>query len=389
MQQLSHELEQNENKSFRHPVGSPIASSPPGATCWTRGFSHVFFWLMAGASLWAQPRNASLAGTWLQFGSPTDNGLVQALSHSPTLGAVSHAAGNQSAGLASILPPPPVSSAIKIAPIGKDPNRLSHPGKGLPGAANSAHGIPLQYSHSFPEHSSGIMPGGNQDATGTVSSLGHSSASASGVGAVTRPQILWAGPGGYPDHGYSSAWAAQPAGSSFAANGQSQVFPSYPDRRGSLLGASHHQHVGSAPPGAPLESYFGYSSESPEASFMNSVAFGGVGLGRKEGGLIMSMGPRSAGGPRASLPGSAVGSAAPGFRMIPTQRLSPIFIGTGSYTGLLHGGFEGLADRGRSRRVENSAGQLDSKRQYHLDLEKIVSGEDTRTTLMIKNIPNK
>lgn len=33
MQQLSHELEQNENKSFRHPVGSPIASSPPGATC--------------------------------------------------------------------------------------------------------------------------------------------------------------------------------------------------------------------------------------------------------------------------------------------------------------------------------------------------------------------
>ncbi|KAL1561061.1 Protein MEI2-like 2 [Salvia divinorum] len=32
---------------------------------------------------------------------------------------------------------------------------------------------------------------------------------------------------------------------------------------------------------------------------------------------------------------------------------------------------------------------MDNKRQYLLDLEKIRSGEDTRTTLMIKNIPNK
>ncbi|CAA7408434.1 unnamed protein product [Spirodela intermedia] len=357
MQQLSHDLEQNENKSFRHPVGSPIASSPPG--------------------------------TWLQFGSPTDNGLVQALSHSPTLGAMSHVSGSQSAGLASILPSP-VSSSIKIAPIGKDPNRLNHPGMGgLPGAANSSHGMALQYSHSFPEHSSGIMPGNSQDTPGTVSSLGHSSTTASGVGGLTRTQILWGSPGGYPDHGYSSAWGAQPVGNSFTSNGQSQVFP-YSDRRGSLLGSSHHQHVGSAPPGVPLESYFGYS-ESPDTSFMNSVAFGGgMGIGRKEGSLIMSMGgPRSASSSRASLPGSTVGSAAPSFRMLPTQRLSPIFIGTGSYTGLIHGGFEGLADRGRSRRVENTASQLDSKRQYHLDLEKIVSGEDTRTTLMIKNIPNK
>ncbi|CAN6251402.1 unnamed protein product [Urochloa humidicola] len=33
--------------------------------------------------------------------------------------------------------------------------------------------------------------------------------------------------------------------------------------------------------------------------------------------------------------------------------------------------------------------QEDSRMQYQLDLEKIVTGKDTRTTLMIKNIPNK
>ncbi|CAA6671341.1 unnamed protein product [Spirodela intermedia] len=338
MQQLSHDLEQNENKSFRHPVGSPIASSPPG--------------------------------TWLQFGSPTDNGLVQALSHSPTLGAMSHVSGSQSAGLASILPSP-VSSSIKIAPIGKDPNRLNHPGMGgLPGAANSSHGMALQYSHSFPEHSSGIMPGNSQDTPGTVSSLGHSSTTASGMGGLTRTQILWGSPGGYPDHGYSSAWGAQPVGNSFTSNGQSQV--SLTLIVAALFSAHRTTSMLDPPPGVPLESYFGYS-ESPDTSFMNSLDY-------EHGG------PRSASSSRASLPGSTVGSAAPSFRMIPTQRLSPIFIGTGSYTGLIHGGFEGLADRGRSRRVENTASQLDSKRQYHLDLEKIVSGEDTRTTLMIKNI---
>lgn len=46
-------------------------------------------------------------------------------------------------------------------------------------------------------------------------------------------------------------------------------------------------------------------------------------------------------------------------------------------------------DRGRNRRVDSSVFQADSKKQYQLDLEKIRKGEDTRTTLMIKNIPNK
>lgn len=70
-------------------------------------------------------------------------------------------------------------------------------------------------------------------------------------------------------------------------------------------------------------------------------------------------------------------------RMIPLPR-NYIF-GNGSY-GTTNN--EGIIEQVRSRRVE-SGSEIDNKKQYLLDLEKITSGEDARTTLMIKNIPNK
>lgn len=51
--------------------------------------------------------------------------------------------------------------------------------------------------------------------------------------------------------------------------------------------------------------------------------------------------------------------------------------------------FDAPNERSRSRRTESSSGQADNKKQYELDIERIMRGEDTRTTLMVKNIPNK
>jgi RNA recognition motif-containing protein len=62
---------------------------------------------------------------------------------------------------------------------------------------------------------------------------------------------------------------------------------------------------------------------------------------------------------------------------------NPIYQGPGSF------GLDNSIDRGRTRRVDSSALQADNRKQYQLDLEKIRKGDDTRTTLMIKNIPNK
>lgn len=46
-------------------------------------------------------------------------------------------------------------------------------------------------------------------------------------------------------------------------------------------------------------------------------------------------------------------------------------------------------ERARSRRSEGGSNQVDNKKQYELDIDRIMRGEDNRTTLMIKNIPNK
>ncbi|KAK4779602.1 hypothetical protein SAY87_015708 [Trapa incisa] len=50
--------------------------------------------------------------------------------------------------------------------------------------------------------------------------------------------------------------------------------------------------------------------------------------------------------------------------------------------------FDPPSERVRSRRNEGSSNHGD-KKQYELDIERIIRGEDDRTTLMIKNIPNK
>lgn len=51
--------------------------------------------------------------------------------------------------------------------------------------------------------------------------------------------------------------------------------------------------------------------------------------------------------------------------------------------------FDPPNERNRGRRNEGSSNQGDNKKQFELDLDRIMRGEDKRTTLMIKNIPNK
>ncbi|EFJ16044.1 hypothetical protein SELMODRAFT_117045 [Selaginella moellendorffii] len=69
------------------------------------------------------------------------------------------------------------------------------------------------------------------------------------------------------------------------------------------------------------------------------------------------------------------GPSSPNFGMFLPQRL---FGNCGSP----------LDDR-RNRRMDSTPAQVDNRKQFQLDLDRIVAGEDTRTTLMIKNIPNK
>lgn len=164
---------------------------------------------------------------------------------------------------------------------------------------------------------------------GNTPSFNNSNFDPSSIGRLSGPEFLWGSPTGYSDHQSSPSWRT------------SSVYAS-PGQHGSFVGP--HHHVGSAP-----------SSER--------AVFTGV------------------------VPIISNGSGSPISRMTFFPNNGPINMGNGSYQGrgTLN---EGLTERNYSRRVDNAVNQIGNK-QYQLDLQKIISGEDSRTTLMIKNIPNK
>ncbi|XVF87225.1 hypothetical protein PTKIN_Ptkin18bG0101700 [Pterospermum kingtungense] len=313
MLQLNQELEQDESWGFRHQVGSPIANSPPG--------------------------------NWAQFNSPIEHSPMHSFSKSPVFRTMSPKTSTQLPGLASILHPQ-VSNSMKVAPIGKDQGRGSFLEHSFSGT-NSTNGAGFQLSHSLPE------PKLSQY-RGTIPTIGPSNGS--GMEKLSRPQFLWGNPNSYTDHTNTSVWPTTSMVHPFSSNGKGHGFP-FSGRQGSFSGSSqhhHHNHVGSAPSGVPLERHFGFFPESSDSSFMSPAAFGGMGVGNNDSSFMVNMGSRAA-----------------------------------MSSGLLPNSMEGLSERGRSRRVENNGNELDNKKQFQLDLDKIISGEDTRTTLMIKNIPNK
>ncbi|XP_044461733.1 protein MEI2-like 5 isoform X2 [Mangifera indica] len=349
MLQLNQELEQDESRILQHQVGSPIANSPPGK--------------------------------WGQFNSPIEPNPLQTLSKSPVYRNISPTTSNLP-GLASVLHPP-VSNSVKVAPIGKDQGRGSHMEHAFTNT-NSAHGASFPQSHSFPEPKLGPHPG-------TISSFGASTSNGSGMETLTGSQFLWGSPNRYSEHGSSSAWPMPSMGHPFSSNGKSHGFP-YSSRQGSFLGASqhhHHHHVGSAPSGVPLERHFGFFPESQETSFMNPVAFRSMSIGQNDGSFMMNLGPHTTVNPGNTIPRNISENGSSSYRMMSSPRLSPVFVSNGPYPGLTPTNMEGLIDHGRGRRVENNGNQIDTKKQFQLDLEKIKNGEDARTTLMIKNIPNK
>ncbi|KAH7859949.1 hypothetical protein Vadar_007441 [Vaccinium darrowii] len=335
MQQLSQELDQDEARTFRNQIGSPVANSPPG--------------------------------NWPHLSSPVEHN--PGISQSPGLGNFSPLKGNNLPGLASILPPHFANHA-KIPPIGKDQGAINHVSQGSG---------PMP--HNFPEQKLTAS-------SAPMSSFGESNANSSGIGTLSGPQFLWGSPTPYSDHTSPSAWSTSSMGHPFASSSQGQGYP-YSNPHGPFVGSPNPHHVGSAPSGVLLDRHFGYFPESPETSFMSTVGFGGTSLGRKTSSYMTNVGPHPAMSASLSFPAIMQENGSPSSRMMSLSRNGPMFFGNGSFQGIGLTSNEGFLERSRSRRVEYSVNQIDNKKQYQLDLDKIKSGEDTKTTLMIKNIPNK
>ncbi|KAK6134993.1 hypothetical protein DH2020_031277 [Rehmannia glutinosa] len=234
------------------------------------------------------------------------------------------------------------------------------PNFGSPIEQNSLHG----YSHT--PNSGGLSPVGSNNLPGLASILPSHISSPVKIAPI-GPQFLWGSPTIHSEHINSSAWSS---GRPFISRGQRIGFPYTSHQHGSFLGSHHHHHhhVGSAPSGIQIERHFGFYPESPETY---------VNFGHNNGNHAVSNGG-------VAFAGNFSESGSPSSRMLSMSRNGPLYFGNGSFGSM----GDGIIERGRSRRADNGS-LMDNKKQYQLDLEKIANGGDIRTTLMIKNIPNK
>ncbi|KAL3345050.1 hypothetical protein AABB24_024151, partial [Solanum stoloniferum] len=344
--QSSQEPEQDDSWTFRHPLGSSIGNSSPG--------------------------------NWPQFGSPIEHGSTQSPGTSPGFRSLSPTIANNLHGLASILHPR-ASNTLRAAPIGNARTMSGH--ADFPIGSN--HGVPFAQSNSFPEPK--ISQFG-----GTVSSFGASSTNGSAVETLSGPQFLWGSPKLQSQQSTSSARKTESLGNAFSFGGQGDRFSLSNHQKSFLNSSQHHHHhlhhVGSAPSGLPLDRHFGFY---PDSSIL-SPGFRGMGIGSRDGSLMVNYGSRTTLNAGVAVPRNMSDNASPRFGMMSSQKHSPLFLGNGHFPGHAATSFEGLTERSRTRRVDNNNGnQMDNKKLFQLDLDKIRCGEDTRTTLMIKNIPNK
>ncbi|XP_010555583.1 PREDICTED: protein MEI2-like 4 [Tarenaya hassleriana] len=255
--------------------------------------------------------------------------------------------------------------------------------------------IPIIHPHSFPEYHEGFTNGSPCKAsntfmemagngmklnggfkagdTGATSSNGHHiRAIPSGFGSLGNGHVnnhIW--------NNNSQAWPHSPSGiSGVHAHRFPPVaaFPRNPPMLVKVASPVHH-HIGSAPTVKPTQwdRRHAYLAESAEASgFLHGSPSHPMDISSHNSfahvaGNRMDMSPVNVG-----------------------PRSPHLFSGRNSLISI-PGSFDSPVEQGRNfshRRSESSSNNAD-KKQFELDLDRILRGEDNRTTLMIKNIPNK
>jgi hypothetical protein len=149
----------------------------------------------------------------------------------------------------------------------------------------------------------------------------------------------------------------------------------------------NHQHVGSAPAVNPSiwDRRHGYAGEMMEAPGFHPGSVGSMGFpGSTHLHQLETNGMFPHNGPTFMDP-----AMSPAHMSAPSpQRRGHIFHRR-SHVATIPSSFDSAGERMRSRRNDLNVNQSDNKRLFELDIERIVRGEDSRTTLMIKNIPNK
>ncbi|KAJ4720316.1 Protein MEI2-like [Melia azedarach] len=352
-------------------------------------------------------------GTFAASCSSTDNGIVS--------------------GVRSARQSPFVEPAFHLGISSSVPNSLPSLGRmesiGTPsGLAESGHllgplkfdirSTPSPHPHSLPEYHDGLTNGAHCHSSGPmaaninskpseiidsrqlsrVSSNGHSigfnegvfGAAASGSCPLPGHQYAWSNP--YQPQPPGMMWPNSPSMVNGICNAYSPTrlhgLPRAPSHMVNTVLPIGNHHVGSAPAVDPSlwERRHAYVAESPEASGFRPGSLGSMRISNNNS--LHSMGfasynifPRVGGNCiDMPIPSKNVGLQSHHHR-------SMMFAGRGQMIPMMNS-FDPPIERARSRRNEGAVNQAD-KKQFELDVDRIMRGEDNRTTLMIKNIPNK
>lgn len=169
---------------------------------------------------------------------------------------------------------------------------------------------------------------------------------------------------------------------------QLHAVPRAPSHMLNALVPLNNHHVGSAPSVNPSlwDRRHTYAGESPDASVFHPGSLGNMRIsGNSPHPLEFvphNIFPRPGGNCMdVPIPSKNIG-------LHPHHQRCMIFPARGQMLPMMSS-FDSPNERTRNRRNEGNSSQPENKKQFELDVDRIVRGEDKRTTLMIKNIPNK
>uniref|UniRef100_A0A452XIF0 Mei2-like C-terminal RNA recognition motif domain-containing protein n=1 Tax=Aegilops tauschii subsp. strangulata TaxID=200361 RepID=A0A452XIF0_AEGTS len=297
--------------------------------------------------------------------------------------------------------PQKLSSPIRIEPTRQYNNQaaISELGGSL-GQGNFGHGMQMFHPHSLPESQNGIC-----NISKSMTSSGRSAGFR--VDGVDYSHLQKVGSGSLHGHSFDqNNEAFGPAGvGSFPLNGHhyswnnSNAFPQSPSSPMLWSNVQHpghmHGYPGVVPPhtlnnGAyPMDQHHMGSAPNNGGSFRNARSVHPGSLGSVGFPGSPQMYPSDvpvfapARGSYRETMFSPVGAGFPSLQQMcnAMNRRNPMVQVSASY--------DATNERMRNRRHDGNAVQPENKRLFELDIERIAKREDPRTTLMIKNIPNK
>ncbi|TYI17891.1 hypothetical protein ES332_A07G054900v1 [Gossypium tomentosum] len=312
-----------------------------------------------------------------------------------------------------------LASPARVSPIGK-PLSFREPDHALDEMKFANQGVPSFHPHSLPEYHDSLANGNPFNSSSTIIDMASSSSPmmAEGLdnrhiqGARSNGHLMQPNAGVFGSSGNGSlsrngnhymwnnsnspqqnlptamVWPNSPSFVNGIHANRLPHIPAFPRAPSVMLnvGSPVHHHIGSAPPvnSAFWDKRHPYIGESPETSGFPLGSLGSVGFPSSSLSHPVEYASHNI---FSHVGGNCMDLTKTGGVHSPQQmchffpRRNP----------MMPASLDSPNDRVRNfsyRRNESNTSNAD-KKQYELDIDRIIRGEDSRTTLMIKNIPNK